>query len=74
MLADWTDALNQRKRGYWNYIMNRNKRSLYTEWQQEDPSFLPMKFRPKFSNTLDPELLNSEGQEHLTIIKGMLTK
>ena len=57
ILADWTDALNQRKRGYWNYILNKNKRSLYSEWQQEDPSFLPMKFRPKFSNTLDPQVL-----------------
>ena len=57
MLADWTDALNQRKRGYWNYILNKNKRSLYTEWQLEDPSFLPMKFRPKFSSTLDPRVL-----------------
>ena len=54
MLAEWTDALNHRRRGYWNYILNRNKRSLYQEWQQQDPSFLPMKFRPKLSDTLDP--------------------
>ena len=57
ILADWTDALNQRKRGYWNHILNKNKRSLYSEWQKEDPSFLPMKFRPKFSNTVDPQVL-----------------
>ena len=34
-----------------------DKRSLYSEWQKEDPSFLPMKFCPKFSNTVDPQVL-----------------
>ena len=56
MLAEWTDALNHRRRGYWNYILNKNKRSLYQEWQNEDPSFLPLKFRPKISNSTDQQV------------------
>lgn len=45
--AEWNEAVNNRKKSYWNFIMNRNKAKLYQRWAEESPEFLPKKFRPK---------------------------
>ena len=63
ILADWNDALNRRRRAYWNFIMNRNKGRLYKTWQQNDPQFLPMKFRPKIQETDSPQIQDLRLQE-----------
>ena len=56
VLADWNDSINSRRRGHWNYILNRNKQTLYRRWQQEDPTYLPLKFRPRTHPTTDSNI------------------
>ena len=43
--------------------MNRNKGGLYKAWQEEDPQFLPMKFRPKIQKNDNPQITDLRLQE-----------
>lgn len=55
MSVEWSECMNDRKKSFWHFILNRRKRLLYTKWSEETPQFLPRKFRPKFPNN-KPEI------------------
>lgn len=44
----WNEHLKLRKKAYWNYIKNAKKANLYTDWANNYPEFLPLKYRPKY--------------------------
>ena len=46
--TEWQDCLNKRKIRYWHFLQNSSKAVLYEEWMSESPSYIPLKFRPKY--------------------------
>ena len=43
----WKEAMNARKTGFWHSLQNYEKAQLYTEWIDNSPEYLPLKYRPK---------------------------
>ena len=43
----WTQSLNDRKKFYRNFVKNYRKSTLYKQWIQESPDFIPLKYKPK---------------------------
>ena len=43
----WGDLLHKRRKSYWNFIKNKQKSQLYSDWVKSAPDYLPLKFRPK---------------------------
>ena len=43
----WTKSLNDRKKFYRNFVKNYRKATLYKQWMEESPEFIPLKYKPK---------------------------
>ena len=43
----WSSRLNTRKKRFWNFVKNKAKSELYSNWQSSSPEFIPLKYRPK---------------------------
>ena len=47
----WRDIMNRRKKSYWHCLQNFKKADLYSNWVQESPSYLPLKYRVKVNSS-----------------------
>ena len=43
----WTQLLHNRRKFYGNFVKNYRKSTLYTQWMENSPDFIPLKYRPK---------------------------
>ena len=55
MALRWSSRLNTRKKHYWNFVKNKAKAELYSNWQTSTPNFIPLKYRPKRISGETPE-------------------
>ena len=47
----WKDIMNRRKKSYWHCLQNFKKADLYSNWVQDSPSYLPLKYRVKVNSS-----------------------
>ena len=43
----WSRNLSQRKKSFWHYCMNSSKANMYSQWIEDYPDYIPLKFKPK---------------------------